>query len=124
MSRESPEPLRNPTLAEIADRLAPFAGRPRSPAWAEIIARHREHSGFGELREPVDWNRLPFNQPVRVVYLVDRSGPVLRWMLPEDMDAVHVLGGMFQDQLERGEARGAPRSGWLLSSIDGIIVWR
>jgi hypothetical protein len=115
--------LNQPVLSQVASILASFesvAARP--PLWAEIPQVDRGHAAFGELRDPVDWRSLPPDQPLRVVYLVDRMGPVLRWLLPEDSRVAAALGGIYHDHLERGDGHGEARSGWLTVSGEGVSV--
>lgn len=78
-------------------------------------------AGFGELRDPMDLSILPFDKPVRIVYLVDTIGPVLRWLVPEVL-AERILGGIFHDHLERGDGHGHARSGWLRIDAEGVTV--
>jgi hypothetical protein len=79
-------------------------------------------SGFDELRDPVDLRSLPMDKLVRIVYLVNESGPVIRWLLPDDPDVQSLLGGINHDHLERGEGHGVARSGWLRKLKAGVRV--
>jgi hypothetical protein len=115
--------LRQPLVSEVASILGSFESVPaKRPHWTEISKLYGDQAAFGELRDPIDWLSLPRDQPLRVVYLVDRTGPVLRWLLPNDRSAAGALGGMFHDHLERGDGRGEARSGWLTVSLDGVSV--
>lgn len=89
--------------------------------WDKLIEQIPNHQSFGEVRVPADLERLPRGRQLRVVYLVDERGPVLRWLVSEDAEAVRMLGGMFHDDLEGGDGRGQARCGWLLRRDDDAI---
>ena len=93
-----------------------------APSWTEILTLYGEHGGFGELRDPIDWTRLPLDHPLRAVYLVDEVGPVVRWLLPEDAAVTGALGGIYHDHLERGDGHGRALSGWITVSEDSVMV--
>lgn len=123
MSAKSPTRLRQPLLSQVALILGSFESvTARLPLWNEMSQVYGDQAAFGELRDPVDWLSLPLDQPLRVVYLVDRTGPVLRWLLPDDPRAAAALGGIYHDHLERGDGHGEARSGWLTVSMDGVSV--
>jgi hypothetical protein len=103
--------MREATIENISSSLQPFMSAWRSPSWKAIMdAYEGEQQIFGELRDPVDWNNLPKGKYFRIVYLVDELGPVIRWLLPEDPQ---YLGGIFHEDLARGDGAGTARSGWL-----------
>lgn len=112
----------NPTsLQEIRDQLHPFDGRANfQPDWRECLRLQNRSAApsFGDVRTADDWYRVPVDQPVRAVYLIDEHGPVIRWCTDK---AAIVLGGFFHDYLERGDGGGAARSGWLIRRLDGSI---
>jgi hypothetical protein len=108
------------TIEIISSQLGPDmpATHRRAESWedclkaAEVLCAEAQQA-LGELRDPLDWQSLPKDKSVRVVYLVDELGPVIRWLLPEAPEVRAVLGGIFHDDLERGEGGGRARSGWL-----------
>ena len=101
------------TIESISLVLQPYVSARRTPSWKEILSMEDAQHGFGELREPVDWHSLPYGKLLRIVYLVDELGPVIRWLLPEAPDLTGALGGVYHDHLERGDGDGRARSGWI-----------
>lgn len=113
--------MQQATVELIGARLGPFEGVSSriAPEWPDIISLYPDDSSFGEVRSPDDWHCVPVERWVRVVYLVDDRGPVIRWA--SDEAAGGTLGGCFHDRLERGDGVGHARSGWLRRSRDGTI---
>jgi hypothetical protein len=121
MTSDSDALLREPTVESIRLRLGHYDSRSTGrPKWAQIV-KHGRGQAFGELRDPIDWRGLP-KEGLRVVWLVDDKGPVIRWMWPEHRSAGLLLGGTFHDDLERGDGHGEACSGWLYVSDAGVRV--
>ena len=110
-----------PTVEEVAERLPPLnpqGGMRPSPAWRDIMDMFQHTSSIGEVRTAEDWSRLPAERPVRVVYLIDDQGPVLRW----SDEATPILASvLFHHDLERGDGLGRARSGYVRRRADGAI---
>jgi len=112
-----------PDVKSIGERLNPFDGGCRFyPEWSELLRFHQERPSFGEIRASKDWKTIPVGQPVRVVYLVDNRGPVIRWLAAAE--AADILGGSSHERLERGDGGGRARSGYLWRAADGTIQVR
>lgn len=115
------------TIENISSELQPFISPIRVSSWKELI-RYRDRFsegkrlGFGELRDPVDWSSLPEGKDLRIIFLVDELGPVIRWLLPEAPEVSKLLGGIYHDDLERGDGDGKARSGWLVVTKRSVRV--
>ena len=122
MTANSDALLREVTVESIRLRLGHYDdSRTVGPNWAEFMEEYGECQAFGELRDPIDWRGLPKEKHLRVVWLVDDKGSVVRWLWPEHKYA-DILGGIFHDYLERGDGHGEARSGWLWVSDAGVRV--
>jgi hypothetical protein len=75
---------------------------------------------LGEVRTPTDWQKVPAETALRVVYLVDDVGPVIRWLVPGP-EVERILGGSLHDHLENGDGRDHARSGWMKKHADGSV---
>jgi hypothetical protein len=56
------------------------------------------------------------------LFLVDERGPVLRWLTSDDALVARFLGGFNHYDIEQGDGRDQPRSGWIRRRPDGVIV--
>jgi hypothetical protein len=72
------------------------------------------------VRNPGEWQRIPADRLVRVVYLIDDLGPAIRWV---DNDRTQSQGEkiVFHADLENGDGHNSARSGYLRRRLDGKI---
>jgi len=96
---------------------------PHRESWRTLLRMAGAPPSFGEVRSQSEWQQVPADCWVRVVYLIDDLGPVIRWVVPNARSA-RVLGGFFHDHLENGDSHNSARSGWLRRSLDGSVEVR
>lgn len=96
-------------------------GRRGPVPWRELIQLAGVPPSYGELRSPGEWHGLPVDRWLRIVYLIDDVGPVIRWLDPKGGQTESRLGGCLHDHLENGDSHNSARSGWLVRRSDGTI---
>ena len=117
---------------------------PTKPTWSEFLSMYGGTGGMGEVRVPGDWNNLPKDREIRVVYLVDHRGPVVRWVdshsdvvmpaiaAPRDVGVMpreefrrlpkHEQYHLSCVHIRRGDgAAGVVREGWVVVSSTGQL---
>ena len=68
-------------VERIASNLGPFHGTftaPLNERWESWLKEYGEMYEFGEIRLAEDLENFPVGELIRVVYLVDEKGPVIR----------------------------------------------
>ncbi len=111
----------NPAEAGAALLPWPYDSCTRFGGWADLMKLNWDTDVIGEIRTSEDWSRLPRDIHLRVVFLVDEQGPVIRWGAPESMRVI--LGGMNHQHLLRGDGDlTTVRSGWVHVSHEGVIT--
>ena len=89
------------TPQEVAEQLRNFFSREHfyppitSPPWSDFL-KVWGGKGLGEVRNPTDWDGLPRGKALRVVYLVDEEGPVVRWVDPTNTEVLAVIAARIQ----------------------------
>jgi flagellar basal body rod protein FlgC len=74
---------------------------------------------LGEIRNPDQLQKIPFDRSVRVVYMVDEDGPVIRWVDPTHPKA-QSLGFLYHDDLSNVDGTDLS-SGWLRRHANGEL---
>jgi hypothetical protein len=82
---------------------SPAHGGGRAPSWREVVDAYGEAREWGEARIDEALERIPSDAHLRIVLMVDRDGPVLRWLVDGSSEAKEALGGYFHEDLIRGE---------------------
>ena len=70
------------TLNQLEKALVVFSTKySNSILWEDIKKIYEDSGAIGEIRTPEDWRSFPRDVAVRVVFLHDLHGPLLRWSI-------------------------------------------